>query len=134
MKDYSKKRVGRRGERVAARYLRRRGYRIVAKNERHGKNELDLVVKDGQYIVFVEVKARSFLGEMPSDSRPAEAVDRDKRLRTAKAALDHLHDHPSPLCPRFDVVEVWLDRAKHLKVLRINHIVDAFSANGRARH
>ena len=133
VREYTKQEIGRRGERVAARYLRRAGYRLVARNTHFGKNELDLVVKDKQYIVFVEVKARSFAGESVSVTRPADAVDRDKRLRTVTAAKAFLKENKLTLIPRFDVVEVYLDRARHLKPIKVNHIPDAFGASGDIR-
>lgn len=125
--------IGRRGERLAARYLRRAGYRVIAKNRHYGKNELDLIVKDKQNIVFVEVKTRT-VTDKATTKRPADAVNLDKRKRTVAAALAHLRAHPCALCPRFDVVEVYLDRARRLKPLRIHHIPDAFSASGRTKH
>lgn len=133
MKVYTSQQIGRKGERVAAKFLRREGYRIVAKNQHFGRNELDLVVKDKQYIVFVEVKARSAEGPDTLPNRPAEAVDREKRLRTAKAAFAYLNENKTALCPRFDVIEVYLDRAKRLRPVKINHIIDAFSSNGNIR-
>lgn len=133
MKIYTSRQVGRKGERAAAKFLRRKGYRTVARNRHFGRNELDLVVKNKQYIVFVEVKARSVEGEDTLPYRPAEAVDREKRLRTAKAAIAYLNENKTALCPRFDVIEVYLDRAKKLHPVKINHIIDAFSANGNIR-
>lgn len=133
MKIYSKAAIGKKGERVAARFLRRNGYRIVAKNKHYGKKELDLIVRDKQYLVFVEVKTRSFADKLPN-TRPADAVDLAKRHRTAEAACAHLLESPTRLCPRFDVIEVYLDRTKRLRVARINHIPDAFSVSGRIRH
>lgn len=134
MKIYSKQEIGKRGERLAARFLRRAGYRVVARNKHFGKNELDLVVKDKAYLVFVEVKARTAEGLEAFVARPAEAVDREKRQHTVSAAITYLKENPTTLCPRFDVVEVYLDRSNRLHLLKINHIIDAFSVNGRPRH
>lgn len=132
MKEYSKARIGKKGERIAARFLRRVGYRIVARNVHCGRNELDLIVKDKDFIIFVEVKTRTFAGTLPT-ARPAEAVDLDKRLRTAEAARAYLYRNYTALSPRFDVIEIYLDRENHLRVARINHIEDAFSASGKIR-
>ena len=133
MKKYDKATIGKKGERVAARFLRKQGYRIVARNKHYGKNELDLIAKNKEFLLFVEVKTRSFTKGEPS-TRPAEAVDLAKRRRTAEAARAHLREHPTALCPRFDVIEVYLARKRRLPVTRINHIPDAFSVNGRIRH
>lgn len=134
MKTYTAQKIGKTGEKHAARMLHRAGYRILARNKHFGKNELDLVVKDKQYIVFVEVKTRTAEGADAFSSRPSQAVDRSKRRHVADAAIAYLRAKPTSLCPRFDVVEVYLDRARRLKLLKINHIVDAFSVNGKARH
>ena len=132
MKLFSKQDIGKRGEKLAARYLKKKGYRVVGKNLHFGKNELDLVVKNKEFLAFVEVKTRSY--ERTEDAeqyRPALAVDQEKRLRTAQAAKAYLRAHPSPLCPRLDVVEVYLDRQNRNKPFKINHIEAAFAANGK---
>ena len=92
---------GTRSERAAARYLRRQGYRIVARNFRCPRGELDLVAVDGACVVFIEV--RSTGGEDPS--RPALSVDTAKQRRLTELALTflqqhHLLDQPA----RFDVL------------------------------
>ena len=132
MKLFSKQEIGKRGEKIAARYLKKRGYRVVGRNLHFGKNELDLVVKNKEFIAFVEVKTRSY--ERVEDAewhRPALAVDQEKRSRTVQAAKAYLRAHPTPLCPRLDVVEVYLDRTKRNKPFKINHIEAAFAANGK---
>ncbi len=127
----SKKDVGELGEKRAARYLRRHGYRVVARNLHCGHNELDLVVKNKHYIVFVEVKARSFdTADEALLHRPALAVDAAKRARTVQAAKDFLRRNHCTLCPRFDVVEVYLDRSHRYKTLKLHHIEGAFDAKG----
>ncbi|MBR6728036.1 MAG: YraN family protein, partial [Clostridia bacterium] len=108
MKLFSKKDIGNLGEKLAAKHLRRQGYRILARNLQCGKNELDLVVKNKECIAFVEVKTLTFADPAEIDRRPSRAVDMGKRQRTVAAARDYLHAHPTRLCPRFDVVEVYL--------------------------
>ena len=130
----SKSEVGRLGEKYAARYLRRHGYRILARNVHCGKNELDLIARNRKYILFVEVKARSFDSpEAVCEHRPSEAVDAAKRERTLAATRAYLHDHPAKRCPRIDVIEVYLDRSKRLKPFRIHHIEGAITASGGVR-
>ena len=129
-----KQKIGRKGERAAARLLRRNGYRILAKNRHFGKNELDIIARDEQYIIFVEVKARTAETLDDFTARPSEAVDREKRRRTVDAALQYLKQRPVALCPRFDVIEVYLLKGRRLRVTRINHIPDAFGVSGRIRH
>ena len=132
MKLFSKQEIGRYGEKIAARYLKKHGYRVVGRNLHFGKNELDLVVKNKAFLAFVEVKTRSYEHvEDAEQYRPSLAVDREKRVRTAEAAKAYLRAHPTKLCPRLDVVEVCLDRNKRNKPFKINHIEAAFAANGK---
>ncbi len=76
------KAVGRRGEKIAERYLRRRGYRIVTRNFRAAGAEIDLVAMDGATVVFVEVKVRR--GE--SAGTPEDSVDERKQRQIRRAA------------------------------------------------
>lgn len=132
MKLFSKLDIGKRGEKLAARYLKKRGYRVIGKNLHFGKNELDLVAKNKEFLAFVEVKTRSYEHiENAEQYRPAFAVDQEKRLRTAQAAKAYLRAHPTKLCPRLDVIEVYLDRQNRNKPFKINHIEAAFAANGK---
>lgn len=134
MKLFSRQDVGKRGEKIAARYLKKKGYRVVGKNLHFGKNELDLVVKNKDFLAFVEVKTRSYEQKEDAEQhRPALAVDQDKRSRTVQAAKAYLRAHPTSLCPRLDVIEVYLDRQNRNKPFKINHIEAAFAANGRLR-
>ena len=97
-------RRGRRGEKLASRFLRRHGYKILYRNfkDRHG-GEIDIVCRDGDTLVFVEVKTRG----SEEFGRPIEAVDRQKQLRVSKGGLAWLRllDNPD-VTFRFDVVEV----------------------------
>jgi putative endonuclease len=92
---------GRDGESLAERFLRRRGYRIVARNVRSPSGELDLIAEDGGVLVFVEVKAR----QTDALGGALYAVDRKKQLRVAKQAAQYLARHRirGRSC-RFDVV------------------------------
>ena len=74
--------LGRRGERAAEKYLRRNGYRIVARNFRAAGAEIDLVAMDGATLVFVEVKTR----QSRTAGAPEEAVDERKQKRMRRAA------------------------------------------------
>src|SRR5579884_1323768 len=97
-------RRGARGEKLACRFLRRNGYKILYRNfQGRTGGEIDIVCRDADTLVFVEVKTRS--GE--NFGRPIEAVDREKRKRISRGALAWLRmlDNPDILF-RFDVVEV----------------------------
>jgi putative endonuclease len=77
--------TGKRGERVAARFLKRRGLRILARNVRAGHGEIDIVAQEGSTLVFVEVKSRS---ERPSSELTGlERIDgrKEAALRRASA-------------------------------------------------
>jgi len=117
--------LGRRGEAVAARYLRRRGYKIVARGERGGLGELDLVAIDGGTVVFVEVKTR----QTDQTGHPAEAVDQRKQTRLTRLALAYLKLHGLlEYSARFDVVAVtWPADCRHP---RVEHFPSAFDAQG----
>ena len=91
------------GERQAETALRRAGFRVIGRNVRPDeRDELDLVMRDGDVLVFVEVKTR----KDESFGAPAEAVDRRKRHALSRAAVRYLVKLRRPVCFRFDVVEV----------------------------
>jgi putative endonuclease len=96
--------LGRRGEKLAARALRRRGRKVLYRNFRGpGACEIDLVCRHGDTLVFVEVKTRT----REDFGRPLDAVDRKKRRRIFHGALAWLRMLDMPdLVFRFDVVEV----------------------------
>ena len=114
--------LGLRGERYAARFLRRKGYKIVARGTRSRLGKLDLVAADGRRVVFVEVKPRRHAG----DASPAAAVDSQKQRRIARAALVFLKSHGLlENAARFDVVAIiWPKDAKAPS--SVDHIVNAF--------
>ncbi len=97
-------RRGARGETLACRYLKRNGYKVLFRNFRgRSGGEIDVVCRDNDALVFVEVKTRG----REDFGRPVEAVDREKRKRISRGALAWLRmlDNPDILF-RFDVVEV----------------------------
>ena len=99
-------RRGARGEKLAARFLRTRGYKVLYRNfKARGGGEIDIVCREGETLVFVEVKTRS--GD--EFGRPIEAVGREKEMRISKGGLAWLRllDNPD-VSFRFDVVEVLL--------------------------
>jgi putative endonuclease len=97
-------RLGTRGEKLACRFLRRSGYKVLYRNFRgRSGGEIDIVCRDKDTLVFVEVKTRT----REDFGRPFDAVDRNKQKRIARGALAWLRllDDPDILF-RFDVVEV----------------------------
>ena len=111
--------TGRRGERLAAWYLFCHGCRILERNYRCGRYEIDIVARERRTgtLLFVEVKTRS----NTSYGRPVDAVTAQKQLFLTRAAQGYLNIHKDPDArTRFDVVEVYT------KPLRIVHLPGAF--------
>lgn len=131
--------LGKLGEDVAADHLEKNGYKVTSRNLHVGRNELDIIAEDKEYIVFVEVKTRSCLyPESGQYGIPARAVDVSKRKNTVKAARDYLSSYYGGKQPRIDVIEVYLleDKSdfKTPKILKVNHIRNAFDSRGRKQH
>lgn len=122
------KQIGDIGEKIAAKLLKKRGYKILGKNLHFGKNELDIVASSREFIVFVEVKTRSIesLDLITYKTRASDAVNREKRDRTEQAARAYLRENYSDKQPRMDVIEVYLQKDNEKKVLSVNHIENAF--------
>jgi len=114
-------RRGELGERAARKFLRRQGLKFLAANFRSDHGEMDLIVRDGDCLAFIEVKARS----SEDWTRPAAAVDAERRRRLSRTALDYLRllKNP-PVKIRFDIVEVLLADGK---VREIRHVPNAFA-------
>jgi putative endonuclease len=122
------KSLGERGEDAAVRFLKRRGYHILARHLDTRLGELDIIAADGRTVVFVEVKTRS----STDAGHPADAVDDRKEQRMTQAALGYLKSHGLlNHAARFDVVAVaWPAGAREPT---IEHIQDAFPAVGRGQ-
>ena len=102
---------GREGEEIARRYLRDHGYLIVARNWHCRFGEIDLIARDDDTLVFVEVKARASSGF----GGPEGAVTLHKQARLIAAARAYLRDAKSEIPVRFDVVTVTPGRVKLYK-------------------
>ena len=115
---------GQEGETTAERYLRRKGYRIVAKNLRSSLGELDLIAEDGPVLVFVEVKAR----RTQDFGGAVHAVHRQKQVKLIRLAAQYLaRHHLADRTCRFDVVLLQgTDRAAP----QVEHIQNAFDVSG----
>ncbi|MFQ5611396.1 MAG: YraN family protein [Anaerolineae bacterium] len=114
---HRKQRTGRRGEDLAVDYLRRQGYEIVVRNWRCRAGEMDIVARQGQMLVFVEVRARRSrrLGT------PEESITPAKQARLIEVAQSYLQETGSEAAPwRIDVVAVLLDERG--QAARLNHI------------
>lgn len=97
------KSLGNRGEDYAARYLRKQGYRILDRNVKLGRYEIDIIAQEGETVVFVEVKTRSADDGIP----PEINVGPEKQRRIIMAGNLYMQLHPDAECYyRFDVVSV----------------------------
>jgi putative endonuclease len=113
-------RHGQLGERTAKRHLKRRGLKFLTANFRTERGEIDLVFRDNDCLVFVEVKARS----SEEWTRPAAAVDAVRRRRLTHCGLDYLRLLKNPAVKiRFDIVEVLLENGA---VREVRHLPNAF--------
>lgn len=112
------KRLGKKGENRTARYLKRRGYKILERNYRSPFGEVDIIARKGDIIAFVEVKTRlsDFFGA------PSDAVRGDRKLRYIRAAKAYYARYPDCVV-RFDVAEVYRTG--------INYIDGAFDASAK---
>ncbi len=117
------------GEIMAARFLREKGYTILASGYRSRFGEIDIIARDRSYIVFVEVKTRS----ENTYALPREAVTVQKQRRLLQTAALYLKSNPCRLQPRFDVVEVWTDPRYPLRPKQIDHLIGAYES-GDLRH
>jgi putative endonuclease len=110
--------LGQRGERRAAWFYRIRGYRIVARNVHMRGGEIDLVVRRGRLLVFVEVKARQSL----TAGYGVDAVDRRKKLQLISLADQYLTRHPHFGEVRHDIVSLFWTGWRFV----VTHFPDAF--------
>lgn len=122
---FPKKPLGKRGEDAAARYLKRAGYRLLARGLDARLGELDIIAVDDRTIVFVEVKTRA----STDAGHPADAVDNVKQRRMTQSALAYLKSHGLlHHAARFDVVAVtWPPTARRPT---IEHLKNAFAPTG----
>jgi putative endonuclease len=117
--------LGELGERIAERWLRRRGWRVIQRRFRTGHRDIDLVVERDGIVAFVEVKAR----KGPEFGGPIRAVNYRKRKELQRSAMVWIDRHgQSAEFYRFDVVGVLVDGAE----VRVCHVENAFSVAASA--
>ena len=121
-------RRGELGERAAKKFLQRAGLKFLAANFRSERGEIDLIFRDGDCLVFAEVKTRS----SEAWTRPAAAVDARKKKLLSQTALDYLRRLKNPEVKfRFDIVEVLLADGE---VREIRHLPNTFSLSRPYRY
>ena len=120
--------IGNCGEKAAVSYLKKNKFKILEQNYIAHNNEIDIIAKNKEFLVFVEVKTRTVGVNSKSDTtRPAAAVTAEKQRKIISAARFYLACNPPEVHVRFDVIEVYLTDNKKIK--RIHHIPSAFNAN-----
>ena len=121
----TRKALGQQGEELAAAYLVELGYETVARNWRTRAGELDIVARDGEWLVFVEVRARRTgrADPAPMLGRPEESVTPRKQLQLAALAGAYLFERPWNGPWRIDVIA--LEIRPDGSVARLNHLRDA---------
>ena len=118
----SSKLAGAWGEAVAAEYLRKKHYKIIASGYHSRFGEIDLIVQNRKYLVFVEVKQR----KSAKFAQAREYVDSRKQDRLRMTASIYLSENPTNLQPRFDVIEVYAPEGTATVNPEIFHMEDAF--------
>jgi putative endonuclease len=118
MKDHIE--LGRAGEAIAVALLEKKGYRILERNWRWGREEIDIIARDGNFVVIVEVKTRS------SDlfAEPEASVTRSKQRILVRAANAYVNYRRQYGEVRFDIITIVIRPEGEI----VNHIVDAFYA------
>jgi putative endonuclease len=113
------KALGTEGEDLAVHFLKKKGYKIIARNYKTVIGEIDVIAKDGNTTVFIEVKTRT----NDSFGYPFEAVNSNKRKKMKNLALFYLKRQQKELPVRFDVISIFcLNNGER----EIDHIKDAF--------
>lgn len=119
----TRKELGDFGERVAALYLEKKGYKILCRNYRVKGGEIDIIAEKDGIIAFVEVKTRA----PDYISGGFEAVTNRKKRLIIKTAEQYSFKHPHELQPRFDAVEIITDGKR---VTGFNYVENAFDGSG----
>ena len=125
--------VGKFGEAAAVKFLKKKKYKIIAKNIHEGHSEIDIIAKTKDTLVFAEVKTRSYEAGKTIYSRPADAVNKSKityLIRGADRFCGEQGTKYSHYFKRFDIIEVYVERNESkIKVKEIRHFENAFGRN-----
>lgn len=115
------KQIGDFGENEACKYLESQGIKVLKRNYHERGGEIDIIAKDGETIVFAEVKTRA----SKEFGTPAEFVNYKKQEKILRTAIGYLGTDDANM--RFDVIEVmYKPKGETLLVTEINHIKEAF--------
>ena len=110
------------GEAIAAEYLRKKHYKIIANGFHSRFGEIDLIVQNRKFLVFVEVKLR----KSANFAKAREYVDAKKQDKLRITASLYLSQNPTDLQPRFDIIEIYAPEGTATLAPEIYHMEDAF--------
>ncbi len=110
--------IGKLGESLASTHMVGLGYKILERNWRFGKKELDIIAENEGFIIFIEVKTR----EQEFEDRLEEYINRSKQKNIIDAANEYLRRHETEKEARFDVIAIVLNGGNP----KIEHIEEAF--------
>ena len=112
--------LGKYGEDLATEYLEKKGFQIIVRNYRQKTGEVDIIARDEETLVFIEVKTRSSL----LFGQPFEAVTAAKQKQLNRIALDYISRNKiKDQAARFDVISILIEKNKQPK---INHLQNCF--------
>jgi putative endonuclease len=112
--------LGRRGEEQAAKYLQSNGYKILEQNYRTPYGEIDIIAKEENVIVFVEVKTRS----SRAFGFPEESITQEKKAHLQNSALFYLQDIPMPDSDwRIDVISIRRSNANDTEIVHFENAI-----------
>lgn len=114
--------LGEWGEALAAKYMIQKGFSLLEHNYHSRYGEIDLILENGDFVVFAEVKLR----KSSRYGTPAEAVTPRKQEKLRLTAMCYLQNHGVEKQPRFDVIELYAPQGKQTPKIFIHHIENAF--------
>jgi len=114
--------LGKKGEDLAVSHLKKQGIKVILRNYRQKSGEIDIIARDGDFLVFVEVKTRRSL----AFGSPFEAVTHKKQAQITRVAMEYIsRNNISLQACRFDVVSIVMSQAR---TVQIEHQKNAFDA------
>ncbi len=129
-----KRKTGNLGEKAAAKYLKRHGYKIIRRNYVGAGHEIDIIAKNKSVTAFIEVKTRTLGSENAKEPRPASAVTPKKQRDIITASKYFLAQADKATRVRFDVIEVFISQKdKKTRVNQLKHLEGAFNLNSAYR-
>jgi putative endonuclease len=114
--------LGRKGEKIACRFLRNKSYDILMKNYKVKRGEIDIIARDGETICFVEVKTRKYSKDKISNTKTLVSVNQAKRIQNA--SKDYLFEIGNPKVKyRYELIEIFLN---NYSIRTIYHWIENF--------